>query len=172
MPNRIKYKYDKELLQKLVSESFSIREVMTKIGITPISGGMHAHIKTRINKEGIDISHFRGKGANFGIKHTGGSLKLTPLEILVINSDGYKTKAELLRRALLEINRPHMCYICKIRGIWNEIPLKLEVEHKNGNTLDNREENLEFICPNCHSQTETFCRVKSKINTFQNLLPK
>src|SRR5438105_2770720 len=145
MPNKKKYKYDGLILKKLVAESLSVREVMTKLGIRIISGGMHAHIKARIKKEGIDISHFRGKGANFGKNHTGGSIKLTPTQIFVAKSDGYKTKTDLLRRALLEIRRPYRCYICGLNGIWQGKALKLEIEHKNGSTMDNQETNLEFI---------------------------
>src|SRR5579872_3921346 len=127
MPNRIKYKYTREILEKLVKESLSIRQVMTKLGIYPISGGMHAHIKKRIKKEGLDTSHFRGQGANFGSKHIGGIGKYTFKEILILNKKGYRTKARRLRRALLEIGRPYACYICGLNGIWQEKPLKLEV---------------------------------------------
>lgn len=161
MPNKVKYKYSTDDLRRLVAESFSIREVMTKLGIIPISGGMHAYIKARILKEGIDSSLFKGKGSNFGNSHVGGSIKLTAEQILVVTKSSYRTKAELLRRALLEINRPYRCYICNLDGEWQGVPLKLEVEHKNGDIMDNRKENLEFICPNCHSQTETYCKVKT-----------
>jgi predicted RNA-binding Zn-ribbon protein involved in translation (DUF1610 family) len=162
MPNKIKYKYERALLEKLVAESISIREVMTKLGITPISGGMHAHVKARIKREGIDTSHFKGKGANFGAKHVGGSKILSARELLVLNQGEYKTKAHRLRRALLEIGRLYNCYICGLNGTWREKPLLLEVEHINGNALDNREDNLQFLCPNCHSQTETFRKIKRK----------
>ncbi len=162
MPNRIKYKYTTGTLKRVVKESLSIREVMTKLGIKTISGGMHAYIKARIKKEEIDTSHFRGKGANFGTKHIGGIRKYTSKEILIVNQKGYRTKAHRLRRALLEIGRPYICYICELNGIWQRKPLKLEVEHLNGNVLDNRGNNLEFICPNCHSQTETFCKIKKR----------
>lgn len=159
---KIKYKYNHEILAKLVAESLSIREVMTKLGIYPISGGMHAHIKARIKKEGIDTSHFRGKGANFGSKHIGGLNKYTALEIFGVNKNGYRTKAHRLRRALLEVGRPYSCYICNLPNMWQGKFLTLEVEHVNGNALDNREDNLQFICPNCHSQTATFRKIKSK----------
>ena len=32
----------------------------------------------------------------------------------------------------------------------------MALHHINGDRLDNRLENLELLCPNCHSQTETF----------------
>lgn len=166
MPNKVKYKYTTEILEKVVKESLSVREVMTKLGISTISGGMHSYLKKRIQREGFDISHFRGKGANFGKNHVGGTEKLLPKQILVLNTGQYKTKSELLRRALIEIGREYICYICGLNDKWQGKVLKLEIEHKNGIVMDNRETNLEFICPNCHAQTETFCKVK------KNKLPK
>jgi transposase-like protein len=39
---------------------------------------------------------------------------------------------------------------------WREKPLSLELHHVNGDGLDNRLENLILLCPNCHSQTDTW----------------
>lgn len=160
MPNTIKYKYDEVTLRKVVSESVSIREVMTKIGIKVISGGMHSHITKQVKRFGIDTSHFYGKTANRGENHKGGNAKLTASQILVVNTNGYKTKSSLLRRALNEIGIPCKCSNCGISE-WNGKYLRLEVEHKNGDSMDCRKENLCYLCPNCHSQTETYCRMKT-----------
>lgn len=51
--------------------------------------------------------------------------------------------------------KPLICEICRL-SIWNEKPIVLELDHKNGNSRDNRIENLRLLCPNCHSQTPTF----------------
>lgn len=44
---------------------------------------------------------------------------------------------------------------------WKEINQKtkrtpLEINHKDGNYKNNRPENLEFICPNCHALTNNY----------------
>lgn len=71
-------------------------------------------------------------------------------EILVENKP-QREKAHRLRRALIESGRLYQCEDCGNKGQWNEENLVLEVDHKNGNWSDCREENLSFVCPNCHS---------------------
>lgn len=51
--------------------------------------------------------------------------------------------------------RGNKCSICSIES-WNDKPIRLEVEHINGNSEDNDPENVCLICPNCHSQTDTY----------------
>lgn len=48
-----------------------------------------------------------------------------------------------------------LCSVCGISE-WNEKPIVLEVEHKDGNSEDDSRENVCLICPNCHSQTDTY----------------
>lgn len=49
-------------------------------------------------------------------------------------------------------------YKCSVCGIfeWNNKQIVLELEHKDGNSDNNKIENLCLICPNCHSQTNTY----------------
>jgi len=49
-------------------------------------------------------------------------------------------------------------YFCSVCGIsdWNGKSITLELEHKNGNSLDNSLDNVCLLCPNCHSQTDTY----------------
>lgn len=69
-----------------------------------------------------------------------------------INTNHLKNR--LIKEGLLE----YRCYICGNIGEWNRQPLSLQLDHINGNHTDNRLENLRLLCPNCHSQTETYGR--------------
>ena len=59
------------------------------------------------------------------------------------------------RRTRVIEEQNHKCNGCKI-DTWRGKPIILELEHKDGNNKNNIRENLEALCPNCHSQTETW----------------
>jgi len=46
---------------------------------------------------------------------------------------------------------------------WGNSKLSLEYHHKDGDSCNNVRNNVEFLCPNCHSQTKTYCRKKSSL---------
>jgi len=53
---------------------------------------------------------------------------------------------------------PEQCAVCGCDGTWLGKALRLVVDHISGDWLDNRLENVRFLCPNCHAQTATWCR--------------
>jgi hypothetical protein len=63
----------------------------------------------------------------------------------------YKLKNRLLKAGILE----NCCSICGI-NIWNQKSINLELDHIDGNRVNHLLSNLRLLCPNCHSQTETY----------------
>jgi 5-methylcytosine-specific restriction endonuclease McrA len=50
----------------------------------------------------------------------------------------------------------YSCASCGNEGSHNGLPLSLQLDHIDGNAGHNMPENLRLLCPNCHSQTDTF----------------
>ena len=118
-------------------------------------GGNYRTIKRRIEQEKIDTSHFLTKKEIFSVKNANTISESELLQRMTSHSDfcnGW-LKNKLLKLNLLN----NHCYECKIESKWNNKPLKLQLDHINGDHFDNQLKNLRLLCPNCHSQTETFC---------------
>jgi len=63
----------------------------------------------------------------------------------------FKLKQRLLKEGIIK----NECSICKITD-WNGLPINMELDHIDGNRTNHMLENLRMLCPNCHSQTETY----------------
>jgi hypothetical protein len=70
-----------------------------------------------------------------------------------------KQSYERRRKSVLE-DQENKCLWCNLSE-WRGIPLKLDIDHIDGNNQNNKRGNLRALCPNCHSQTNTF-RGKNK----------
>ncbi len=88
--------------------------------------------------------------------------KYTLDKVLIKNSTwkggGRNLKCKLIKAKLLE----DKCTKCGLLPEWQGLPLTLQLEHINGDSSDNRLENLTVLCPNCHTQTPTHSRIKGK----------
>ena len=139
----------KEELQNIINSSNTWQEVMYNLGYTANRGNSYKKMKEYLKEIEVDTS----KLDNYNEARYSHP-KYTLEEILVENSqytNMTKLKDRVLKAGLLETK----CAICGITD-WNNMPLVLQLDHINGNNRDNRIENLRLLCPNCHSQTETF----------------
>ena len=64
-----------------------------------------------------------------------------------------RLKKRLVKEGILVYN----CTSCGIGDEWNGNPITLQLDHIDGNRFDHSLDNLRLLCPNCHSQTDTWC---------------
>lgn len=72
-------------------------------------------------------------------------------------------------KRLLQKGLQYECAICGISE-WRGRRLVLHLDHINGINNDNRFENLRLLCPNCHSQTDTYGRKASRASEASHVL--
>ena len=142
-------RYTKEILEDAAKNSASYAGILRYLNLK-YAGGTQAHLTRKVKEYGIDTSHFTGRAHNKGKVFQ--NKRRSAESILVLRNDNKRQKPSLLVRALLESGIKHECNKCGQLPLWLGNPLTLDVDHINQNWLDDRIENLRFLCPNCHSQ--------------------
>lgn len=75
----------------------------------------------------------------------------------------HDTKLRLIKLGIFS----NKCNTCSITD-WNGKPLSLHLDHIDGNPRNNLISNLRLLCPNCHSQTDTYCGKNVNRNKVTN----
>lgn len=73
-----------------------------------------------------------------------------------LKSQPFELWGRKLKEPLILEEQNGCCAECKNEKVWNGKPLIFELDHIDGNNQNNKRENLRLLCPNCHSQTETW----------------
>jgi hypothetical protein len=129
-----------------VKSSITWVDLLKKCGYNNL--GNNKVVKKRCDKMNIDYSHITNKDNYNPFK------KYNLNEILIENST-YLNMVSLKYRLKKELEWKHECSICKLSK-WMNKDIPLEIDHINGIHTDNRINNIRFICPNCHAQTDTY----------------
>lgn len=146
-----------ESIINVCKSKLSRQSTLAELRLNPLNRTNLVWINKKILELRIDINHWTGQGHLKGKTHNWNYI--TPLKDVLVENKCYSNK-DLKKRLFKEQLLENKCYQCGITS-WQDKPISLHLEHKNGNHLDNRIENLTILCPNCHSQTPTFCRAKS-----------
>lgn len=132
------------LLREAIENSRTIGEVLVYVGLSP-TGGNYGLARKWADQFGLTLPRS---------KPTPPTQVAKPDEEVFRKDSSYNRSH--LRKRLRRIWRDWSCASCGIGEEWMGKPLTLQIEHKNGVNNDHRLENLELLCPNCHSQTDTF----------------
>lgn len=143
-----------------VKKAKSYSGVCRLIGLSPKGGNLNT-VKNKIKKMGIDVSHFTYQAWSKGMtSDENTSIKKKPIEEILVEGSGWSShqlKMRLFREGLKE----KRCERCN-RTEWEGEEIPLELHHINGIHNDNRIENLQVLCPNCHALTDNYSGKSSK----------
>lgn len=140
-----------EQLATAVKASLSVSGVIQRLGLS-LCGGNYKNVQAYAAKLGLDTSHWTGQGHRRGSRVP--VRPAAPL-ITVLVRDRYCQAGKLKRRLLSEGIFRRKCAWCG-RKTWRGLPILLELDHIDGDHLNNEIENLRLLCPNCHAQTPTY----------------
>jgi hypothetical protein len=142
----------KKEMQDILDTSSTFVEVLKELGLDAYSGN-HRTLKERIKQDSLSVERLNEKRrARYSDLS---QLKKIPISEIMVENSTYDTK-RLKIRLVEEKILNYCCYKCGNKGEWMGKKLTLQLEHINGHSRDHRKENLCLLCPNCHSQTETY----------------
>jgi hypothetical protein len=144
---------EKEILEEVLASSPSLRAAAKQLNISD------HNLRKLASQHGLMIkTNKSGKGLKKLKKEGNGKFFLDD----ILNGKHPKYKTNWLKHRLFDAKlKENKCEECGINE-WNGKPIVCELDHVNGNPEDHRLENLRVLCPNCHSQTPTYCGKNKK----------
>lgn len=161
-------------LEEAVRKSYCRSDVLRQIGLPTEGSGNHRTVQDWIDKLALDTNHFDYRRAiSEKVKaRISERYRYDENEVLTETSKASITTVRKYARQLLK----YECAICENTGMHLERPLSLQLDHINGDRTNHARSNLRWLCPNCHSQTETYSSKNRETTPFvsqkQSYIPK
>lgn len=136
----------------------TIADVIRSLGLRQ-GGGTHQLVRHHMTRLGIELAQpdpsawMRKPGARPGGR-------TMPLEVALTSPSPYFNIGKLRQRLVKAGLKRLQCERCGITE-WCGEPVPFELDHIDGDRTNNLLENLRMLCPNCHAQTESWCRKRS-----------
>ena len=139
------------------NKSDCITTFLNLMGLDNI-GGNYKSAKRHILRLGLDLNKINGKNnakiiRSIRNKENPKGIKLED----ILNGQYPHYKSSVLKKRLIkEEYLKEICSSCGLGNKWNNIPIILQLDHKDGNSKNNKLDNLRILCPNCHSLTDSY----------------
>ncbi|MET9601726.1 HNH endonuclease signature motif containing protein [Streptomyces sp. NPDC006459] len=145
-----------DALRAAVPAALSYADLMRTLGLD-VDDVNHRRVRRMVARLGLDVSHFKRRA--WATTQAAPPRKDPADTVLSMLPEGSpRVHRPRLHRALQVIGVPYACEGCGNTGEWLGRPITLQIDHINGDWRDNHRENLRYLCPNCHSLTDTWCR--------------
>lgn len=136
---------DIELFEKTISESFTMAQAARSLDIK----------YSTFKRLAIKLGLYEPNQGRKGIKRELYEDKRIPIEDILSGKYPFYPTGFLKKRLIKEKVKENRCDECGISE-WNGKPIVCHLDHIDGDSKNHKENNLRMMCPNCHSQTETY----------------
>jgi Zn finger protein HypA/HybF involved in hydrogenase expression len=146
MAQKIKNRINDEYFIATCESSKSMAQAAAKLQI---------HFNS-FKKRAKELNCYNTNESGKGIHKKSG--QIIPIEEIIFENKHpeYQT-FKLKNRLIKEGYKENKCDECALDGVWNNKSIEMELDHVDGNRTNHLLNNLRMLCPNCHSQTKTFC---------------
>lgn len=150
-------------VRSALQQSVNYAEAARSLGL-PDDDSSRRRLQRQAARLGVDTGHFtRRSRPPRAAPHPRRPVAAGVLRVLPAGSA--RTNRERLHRALAELGVVYACAECGNTGEWRGAAMTLHIDHVSGDWLDNRRENLRYLCPNCHAITGTWCGRNRGVDT-------
>lgn len=163
------WKVPKDRLQNILDTSSTYKEVLLKLGIDKRSQGTYnRRLHKRIEEDKINLNIFSENSKKFKANAAKKLSKCNAYPDEQVFCKNAKVASESAKNRIMSRDLiPYRCKECGCGKEWNGKPISLHLDHINGINNDHTLDNLRFLCPNCHSQTETYGTKRFKKKCFK-----
>jgi len=156
------YSYSREELQAIIDISCGYSNALRRMGMNP-KGGNPETLKRIITEYEIDTSKMeRNRSERYRqCAFETHKKRIVKVKDIISGNVRWTQTSRLLSKLVKEGYKERKCEICGITD-WQGKPITMNLHHIDGNRENNSIENLQVLCPNCHSQTDNFAGKKLK----------